>query len=44
MKENSTIVRCERAGKDPMIQKYHDKKWGILKFDDRRLFLLFNPC
>jgi 3-methyladenine DNA glycosylase Tag len=38
------IVRCEWAIDGPLMQKYHDKKGGTLKLDDRHLFLLFNPC
>jgi DNA-3-methyladenine glycosylase I len=32
------IVRCEWAGDDPLMQKYHDEEWGTPKRDDRRLF------
>ena len=29
-------LRCEWAGNDPLMQKYHDEKWGTPKRDDRR--------
>jgi DNA-3-methyladenine glycosylase I len=32
------IIRCEWAGDDPLMQKYHDEEWGVPKYDDRRLF------
>ncbi len=32
------VIRCEWAGDDPLMQKYHDEEWGIPKRDDRRLF------
>jgi DNA-3-methyladenine glycosylase I len=32
------IIRCEWAGDDPLMQRYHDLEWGIPKRDDRRLF------
>lgn len=31
-------IRCEWAGGDPLMQKYHDEEWGTPKYDDRRLF------
>ncbi len=31
-------IRCEWAGNDPLMQKYHDKEWSVPKHDDRRLF------
>jgi DNA-3-methyladenine glycosylase I len=32
------VIRCEWAGSDPLMQKYHDEEWGVPKHDDRRLF------
>ncbi|HCB50952.1 MAG TPA: DNA-3-methyladenine glycosylase I [Chloroflexi bacterium] len=32
------VIRCEWAGGDPLMEKYHDEEWGIPKRDDRRLF------
>lgn len=31
-------IRCEWAGDDPLMQRYHDEEWGVPKYDDRRLF------
>ena len=31
------IIRCEWAGNDPLMQKYHDEEWGVPKHDERRL-------
>lgn len=31
-------IRCEWAGDDPLMQRYHDEEWGTPKRDDRRLF------
>ncbi len=31
-------IRCEWAGGDPLMQRYHDEEWGVPKHDDRRLF------
>ena len=30
--------RCEWAGDDPLMEKYHDEEWGVPKHDDLRLF------
>jgi DNA-3-methyladenine glycosylase I len=30
-------IRCEWAGNDPLMQKYHDEEWGVPKHDERRL-------
>ncbi len=32
------FIRCEWAGDDPLMQKYHDKEWSVPKHDERRLF------
>ena len=32
------IIRCEWAGDDPLMKKYHDEEWGVPKHDERRLF------
>ena len=32
------IIRCEWAGDDSLMQRYHDEEWGTPKHDDRRLF------
>lgn len=31
-------IRCQWAGDDSLMQKYHDEEWGVPKRDDRRLF------
>ena len=31
-------IRCEWAGKDPLMIEYHDKEWGVPLHDDRKLF------
>jgi DNA-3-methyladenine glycosylase I len=30
--------RCHWAENDPLMQKYHDKEWGVPLHDDRKLF------
>ena len=35
-----SITRCEWAGEDPLMQKYHDEDWGTPLHDDRALFEL----
>ncbi|HUK55557.1 MAG TPA: DNA-3-methyladenine glycosylase I [Nitrospiria bacterium] len=37
-KNNGTKIRCEWAGKDPLMIEYHDREWGVPLHDDRRLF------
>lgn len=43
-KSRSTILhpdglkRCAWAGQDPLMQRYHDKEWGIPLHRDQRLF------
>ncbi len=32
------INRCEWAAGDPLMERYHDKEWGISFHDDRRWF------
>jgi DNA-3-methyladenine glycosylase I len=32
------VIRCEWAGGDPLMEKYHDEEWATPKRDDRRLF------
>ena len=34
------VTRCEWAGDDPLMQKYHDEDWGTPLHDDRALFEL----
>ena len=34
------VVRCEWAGDDPLMQRYHDEEWGRPLHDDRALFEL----
>ena len=34
------MIRCEWAGDDPLMQKYHDEDWGVPIHDDRALFEL----
>ena len=34
------VTRCEWAGDDPLMQKYHDEDWGVPIHDDRALFEL----
>ena len=31
-------VRCEWAGDEPEMVRYHDEEWGVPEHDDRRLF------
>jgi DNA-3-methyladenine glycosylase I len=38
MREFDMTIRCEWAGGDPLMQRYHDEEWGVPKHDDRRLF------
>lgn len=38
--EPQTLIRCEWAGHDPLMQSYHDKEWGVPLYDDRALFEL----
>lgn len=33
-----TTVRCEWAGSEPEMVRYHDEEWGVPEHDDRRLF------
>jgi len=35
---NSSIIRCNWAGDDPLYLDYHDHEWGRPVADDRRLF------
>ncbi len=30
--------RCDWAGTDPLLTRYHDEEWGVPVHDDRRLF------
>jgi DNA-3-methyladenine glycosylase I len=32
------IQKCEWAGIDELMQKYHDEEWGVPVFDDTKLF------
>jgi len=32
--------RCEWASENPLLQKYHDKEWGVPEHDDQKLFEL----
>ena len=32
------IKRCAWCGNDPLYQEYHDKEWGRLVTDDRKMF------
>lgn len=32
------LVRCSWSQKDPLYMSYHDTKWGVPVFDDRKLF------
>ncbi len=32
------IKRCEWCGDDPLYREYHDKEWGRLVTDDRKMF------
>lgn len=32
------VVRCEWAGDEPAMVRYHDEEWGVPVHDDRRLF------
>ncbi len=34
------IVRCPWAGRDPLMQRYHDREWGKPLHNDRKLFEL----
>lgn len=34
------MIRCEWAGDDPLMQRYHDEDWGVPIHDDRALFEL----
>ena len=38
--DDDDIKRCEWAGDDPLMQKYHDQDWGVPMHDDRALFEL----
>jgi len=38
MSANSTIIRCDWCGDDPLYTRYHDKEWGVPLHDDRELF------
>ncbi len=35
-----SMTRCEWAGDDPIMQRYHDEDWGVPIHDDRALFEL----
>lgn len=35
---DSTIVRCDWCGSDPLYRAYHDHEWGVPLHDERRLF------
>lgn len=30
--------RCEWAGEDPLMVKYHDTEWGVPVYDDQKIF------
>ncbi|MBZ5525690.1 MAG: DNA-3-methyladenine glycosylase I, partial [Acidobacteriia bacterium] len=30
--------RCAWSGSDPLMQRYHDKEWGVPLHNDQRLF------
>ncbi|MGE3960595.1 MAG: DNA-3-methyladenine glycosylase I [Dehalococcoidia bacterium] len=32
------VQRCEWAGNEPVMVRYHDEEWGVPEHDDRRLF------
>jgi len=32
------MTRCEWAGGDPLMQRYHDEEWGVPVHSDRKLF------
>ena len=34
------LTRCEWAGDDPLIRRYHDEEWGVALHGDRTLFEL----
>ena len=34
----TATVRCEWAGDEPEMVRYHDEEWGVPEHDDRRLF------
>src|SRR4051812_42268928 len=34
----SNRTRCDWAGDDPLMVRYHDEEWGVPQHDDRRLF------
>jgi DNA-3-methyladenine glycosylase I len=36
--ETETMVRCEWAGTDPLMVRYHDEEWGVPVYDARALF------
>ena len=38
--ELQPVIRCEWAGEDPLMQKYHDEDWGVPIHDDQALFEL----
>ena len=38
--ESEPVDRCEWAGDDSLMQKYHDEEWGVPIHDDRALFEL----
>ena len=33
-----TVSRCEWAGDNPLLRRYHDVEWGRPEYDDRRLY------
>ena len=35
-----SVTRCEWAGDDPLMQRYHDEEWGVPTHSDRALFEL----
>ena len=38
------MARCAWAETHPLLQKYHDKHWGVPVHDDKVLFMyLVNP-
>lgn len=34
------IIRCSWCSQDKVYQEYHDKEWGVPKYDDKELFEL----
>ena len=38
--QSDSLTRCEWAGDDPLMVRYHDEDWGVPLHDDRALFEL----